>query len=287
VRWRPGPLGSPILEGAVSWIECTFDEIRKAGDHFIVIGLVHELAVERPTLPLLFFQGGYGRFSPGSLVAAPDPDLIQAAQLAEVIRPQIEALSIEFAANCSVLAKIHSDAVLVLAANRGLIPEPLPLGHRMPLVPPLGTVFLANSTPGEVNEWLSRAPDDGQGRRELFSALLAKVRARGYSLALAAAPEVLERHLAVLSAFELSDRLPRQERVVNQVTSEMIDFYDADLLPGKHYDVASIVVSVAAPQDCPPIAIRMASLPGSAPPEQIESWVRSLQRVAATAARQL
>ena len=39
VGWRPGPLGSPILDGVVSWIECTFDDIREAGDHFIVLGL--------------------------------------------------------------------------------------------------------------------------------------------------------------------------------------------------------------------------------------------------------
>src|SRR5207302_9267281 len=34
VRWRPGVLGSPILEDGVSWIECTFEDIREAGDHF-------------------------------------------------------------------------------------------------------------------------------------------------------------------------------------------------------------------------------------------------------------
>src|SRR5476651_217773 len=56
VRWRPGPLGSPILEDAVSWIECTFEDIREAGDHYIVLGLVQEFAVQRSTLPLLFFQ---------------------------------------------------------------------------------------------------------------------------------------------------------------------------------------------------------------------------------------
>ena len=88
VQWQPGPLGSPVIEGAVSWIECTFEEIREAGDHFVVIGLVHELAVERPTLPLLFFQGGFGQFSPRSFAAAPDPELIQAAHLAEAQRAQ-------------------------------------------------------------------------------------------------------------------------------------------------------------------------------------------------------
>ena len=88
VEWRPAPLGSPILDGAVSWVECTFEDVREAGDHFIVLGRVQDLAVERSTLPLLFFQGGYGRFSPGSFVATPDPELIQAAQLAESMRSE-------------------------------------------------------------------------------------------------------------------------------------------------------------------------------------------------------
>ncbi|WP_103355986.1 flavin reductase family protein [Amycolatopsis sp. CA-128772] len=86
VRWRPGPLGSPVLDGAVSWIECTFEEVREAGDHYIVLGRVQELGVARSTLPLLFFQGGYGKFSTGSFIAAPDPELIQAAQLAVMFR---------------------------------------------------------------------------------------------------------------------------------------------------------------------------------------------------------
>jgi flavin reductase (DIM6/NTAB) family NADH-FMN oxidoreductase RutF len=285
VRWQPAPLGSPVLEGAVSWIECTFEEIREAGDHFIVIGLVREMAVERPTLPLLFFQGGYGRFSPGSFVAAPDPELIQAAHLAETLRGQVEALSIEYGVNCSIVAKIRSDAVHVLAANRRLGAGPLPLGHRAPLIPPLGAVFLVDSTPAEVDEWLGRSAEDVNERRELFGALLEKVRVRGYSLALVGEPAVLERRKALLSAFELSDRLPRQERVVRQVISEMVELYEPDLVPGKRYDVLSILVPVAAPPDYPPIAIRMAGLPSSASPDQIESWIQSLKLVASTAAR--
>ncbi len=78
-----------------------------------------------------------------------------------------------------MLAKIGSDAVQVLVASRGPVPEPLPLGHRTPLIPPLGTVFLARATPAETDEWLRRAPDDDRGRREVFTALLGKVRTRG------------------------------------------------------------------------------------------------------------
>jgi flavin reductase (DIM6/NTAB) family NADH-FMN oxidoreductase RutF len=282
VRWRPGMLGAPIIEGAVSWIECTFEDIREAGDHYIVLGRVHELAVERPTLPLLFFQGGYGRFSPGSFIATPDPDLIQAAQLAETIRSQVEGLSAELAVNCSVLAKIRGDAVQVLAANQSSVAEPFPLGHRQPIIPPLGAVFLIGSTSAEVEDWLRRAPDDGN-RREIYRARLERVREWGYSV-LAAEPGRLERHQAVLSAFEESDRLPRQERAVQQATSELADLFCPDLLPGQRYDLASIVVPISTRAELPPMAIRITGLPGSLPTQQIEAAIHRLKQVAATAA---
>ena len=282
VNWRPGVLGSPILEGAVSWIECTFEEILEAGDHYIVLGLVHELAVERSTLPLLFFQGGYGRFSPGSFIATPDPDLITAAQLAQTIRSQVEDLSTELGVNCSVLVKIRGDAVQVLAANQAAVAEPFPLGHRQPIIPPLGAVFLVNSTPTDVDEWLRRTPDDSRSRRDFYRAVLDKVRERGYSL-LAANPELLQRHEALLSEFELSDRLPRQERAIQQATSELADLYCPDLLPGHRYDLASIVVPVSTTVGLPPMAIRMTGLPASLPTEQIEFWINRLKQLATTA----
>jgi flavin reductase (DIM6/NTAB) family NADH-FMN oxidoreductase RutF len=283
VRWRPGPLGSPILEGAVSWIECTFDEIREAGDHYVVLGRVHDLAVERSTLPLLFFQGGYGRFSTGSFIAAPDPDLIYAAQLAETIRSQVEDLSTEFAVNCSVLVKIGGDSVQVLAANGGSVAEPLPLGHRQPIIPPFGANFMVNATPAEIEEWLRQAPEDSQHRRDVNRALLDKVRQRGYSV-LTAEPELVQRHEAALSAFELSQRLPRQERAVQQATSDLADHFSPDLLPGQRYDLASIVAPIPTAAGLPPMAIRMSGLPSPLGTAQIESWVCRLKRVAALAA---
>ncbi len=285
VRWRSGPLGSPVLENAVAWIECTFEDIREAGDHYIVLGLVHELAVERSTLPLLFFQGGYGRFSPASFIATPDPELIQAAQLAETIRSQVEALSTELAVNCGVLVKVRGDAVQVLASNQGSVAEPFPLGHRQPIIPPLGAAFLVGSTTAEVDEWLLRAPDDSQDRRDLYQAQLEKVRKHGYSL-LAAEPRLLERQQAALSAFERSDRLPRHERALREATSELAELFCPDLLPGERYDLASIVVPVRIETDLPPMAVRLTGLPPALPTQQIESWISRLNQIAASAALQ-
>ena len=283
VRWRPGPLGSPILDDAVVWVECTYEDIREAGDHYIVLGRVHELAVERSTLPLLFFQGGYGKSSPGSFIATPDPELIQAARLAETIRSEVEELSAEFGVNCSVVAKIRWESVQLLAANRADVAETSPLGHRQPIIPPFGAVFMVSPPEEEVDEWLRRAPDDSQDRRNLNRALLEKVRDRGFSL-LSATPEAIRHHRAVLSEFELSGGLAQQERMVRQVTTELADLFTPDLIPGERYDLASIVVLVPTPAGLPPIALRMTGLPTGAPTEQVESWIAGLKRIAAAAA---
>ncbi|MDQ2758115.1 MAG: flavin reductase family protein [Actinomycetota bacterium] len=277
VRWRPGPLGSPVLDGAVSWIECTFSDVREAGDHFIVLGLVHTLAVERSTLPLLFFQGGYGRFAPGSFVATPDPELIAAAQLAESIRPSLEALSEELAVNCSVVARIGWDAVQVLAANRSPVAEPFPLGHRQPLIPPFGAVFLADAPANEVDEWFRRARVDCDVGR----AHLQRVRERGYSMLLDH-PATHRRHHEALAAFEAADRLPRHERAVTAATSELADLFCPDLDPARRYDLANLVVPVPTAAGQPSIALRMTGLPAAASTMQIHHWIDRLRLVATT-----
>ena len=62
--FRHSPAGNPILEGVVAWIDCSLYAVHEAGDHFIAIGEISSFDVEHPHRPLLFFQGGYGQFSP-------------------------------------------------------------------------------------------------------------------------------------------------------------------------------------------------------------------------------
>lgn len=64
VLWHPGVTGSPILDEALTHIECATEQVVEAGDHWIVIGRVVDLGVDREGAPLLFFKGGYGRFEP-------------------------------------------------------------------------------------------------------------------------------------------------------------------------------------------------------------------------------
>ncbi|CAN5366187.1 flavin reductase family protein [soil metagenome] len=56
--------GSPVLEDVIAWIDCTLEAVHEAGDHYIVVGRVHELDIVRADQPLVFFRGEYGNFAP-------------------------------------------------------------------------------------------------------------------------------------------------------------------------------------------------------------------------------
>ncbi|RSN67535.1 flavin reductase family protein [Actinomadura sp. WAC 06369] len=60
VPWTPGPGGSPLLDGALAWIEADVERELPGGDHTIVVGRVRHLASVREAGPLLFFRGGFG-----------------------------------------------------------------------------------------------------------------------------------------------------------------------------------------------------------------------------------
>lgn len=63
-EWHPGRSGSPVIDSALAYIDCEIEVAHDAGDHYIVVGRVVDLGVGRSeSTPLLFFQGGYGRFT--------------------------------------------------------------------------------------------------------------------------------------------------------------------------------------------------------------------------------
>lgn len=60
---RPSPLGNPIIEGVVAWVDTEIDEVVRLGDHSLVVGRVVQLGAETPAAtPLLFFRGQYGNY---------------------------------------------------------------------------------------------------------------------------------------------------------------------------------------------------------------------------------
>jgi len=59
-RFERTAKGTPILHGALAYLECRLQSAEEAGDHTIFIAEVEDVVV-RPGEPLLFFRGKYAR----------------------------------------------------------------------------------------------------------------------------------------------------------------------------------------------------------------------------------
>lgn len=67
--WTPSPSGAPVLDGALTWIDCALETVHDAGDHYVVIGRVTALGEVHDGAPLLYHRGRY-------LVTEPVPDYL-------------------------------------------------------------------------------------------------------------------------------------------------------------------------------------------------------------------
>lgn len=62
LEWTKSPNGSPVIDGALAWLECSVEAEYAAGDHVIVVARVHHLDKHHDGDPLVFYKGSYGRF---------------------------------------------------------------------------------------------------------------------------------------------------------------------------------------------------------------------------------
>ncbi|MSQ41468.1 MAG: flavin reductase [Dehalococcoidia bacterium] len=65
VQYRMGKTGSPLIEGSLGWLDCRVWRQYDGGDHTILVGEVVDMELTTSdAVPLLFFGGGYGSFTP-------------------------------------------------------------------------------------------------------------------------------------------------------------------------------------------------------------------------------
>jgi flavin reductase (DIM6/NTAB) family NADH-FMN oxidoreductase RutF len=184
LRWQTATSGAPIIEEAIAWIDCDIEQVHEAGDHYIVVGRVRELDVVGSSLPLLFFQGGYGRFVPESLVTG-DLDVIEHFRKVDVVRHELEELARDADVECNLAVRVRDDLVILATAGQprgGNIPTRV--GHRYAAIPPVACVHAAWDPDDAVDAWLKRAPELTPAARDAQIAQLAWIRAHGYALLL-------------------------------------------------------------------------------------------------------
>jgi flavin reductase (DIM6/NTAB) family NADH-FMN oxidoreductase RutF len=235
VAWSPSPSGAPRLDGAVAWVDCAFHSITDAGDHYLVMGSVRQLDGDADSLPLVFFQGGYGRFSPSSLVLVPEPDLISHLRHADLARTEMERIAAVTGVECVATAAVGDQLAVVAGAGQPArnIPRTR-VGQRSPFLPPLGTLFVAGNDPGAVEAWLSRANADAPF--DLYHKMVHRVAVRGCSWALASG--ALTEFERAMGKYSDGDRSDAQAECIRQLAASASgQFEPPDLHPAKAYDV--------------------------------------------------
>lgn len=101
-------------------------------------------------------------------------------------RDELRRLSHDLGTECVASAPVGDEMVIVdRAGPLRPIGLTVAVGYRFPLVPPMGTVFMAWSAPEEIDEWLRRVgPDVEEAELDRYRQALAAVRARGFSAGL-------------------------------------------------------------------------------------------------------
>jgi len=175
------PSGSPIIPDVIGWVDCEVEAVHDAGDHDIVIGRVVALSGGSAVPPLVFFRGGYGRFSTSSLIAGEAPDLLAHLKLADIARQHIETLSEKL--RLAVSVTVRSGNEIVILASAGAVTTSR-VGERLPFAPPMGAVLVAWEPPAVTKAWLANLGASDAGLIEHHAAALERVRERGWSIGL-------------------------------------------------------------------------------------------------------
>lgn len=275
--------GVPVLEGVVAWLECQRFSITDAGDHDMVLGRITHLDIATGDLPLLFFQGGYGRFAPSSL-SARDTHGLTLGQLREVdkARPVMENLAKSLSAICIATVRTGRELAVVASAGQATRNSVSTLvGQRLPFVMPTGSVFAAWLPPSEATAWLARCVSSD--RQAASATMLGSVRRRGYSVGLISdAQRAFSAKLDALAGADSSAPSEDLQDLINDLT------YDPEeLSPSSEAAVRLVSAPVFNTSGEVAFALTIHDFPKPPADKGIRQYIDALSEAAATVSRVL
>ncbi|MCG2623046.1 flavin reductase [Arthrobacter sp. I2-34] len=263
LAWHPAPSGAPVIDGSLAWIDCTLTDVHPAGDHYIAVGAVDGLDADGGGgVPLLFFQGGYGRFSNLTLTAGGEDVLAGNLLLADLARPHIEELSRRFGVECHATGRAGGN--LIQLAFSGPSAHVTKVGLRLPFLPPMGAGFVAWADPPAVERWMAggehQAGTDGTASsRAALARMLAGIRERGWL----AVPADERRQVVegIVDRLAAHGPLPAAERELTQLLGGLPHSHpvEADPLAGPLH---SLTVPVFGPDGQVALLLTLNSLDG-------------------------
>lgn len=269
VSWHSSSSGAPILDAALAWIECDFDEIFEGGDHYLVLGRVVNIHAAAAGLPLLFFKGGYGRFTSVSLVATPEVELTHHLRIAGVARAEMELIARETGLMCTALANVGADLVVVASVGEPYSgTSPPEVGSRIRFTPAFGTIFLAWAPDGAS---IIRIADETLDEDAVVQRNVARVRERGWSIALRPQPRIDHGRLL---GFEHS--LETEARALEVSQSAIENNEPEHVQDDEQYDLHLLRVPVWGPGDEVVLSLNLYGPPERVSGRQIRTWCEVL-----------
>jgi DNA-binding IclR family transcriptional regulator len=187
---------APAVERAVAVLNYL---AAHAGERFTLSEIARDLSLNKATLHAILgalTESGFLVREPETKIYGLGPALVALGNSAvggfpavDTAAPEMQALSDELGVDCVASASIHDE--IVILARTGT-PRPFGInvqpGQRLPLVPPLGTVFVAWSAPDRVDRYLSKVGPGSKERIDRYRRAIAAVRERGYSVGLEGPP---------------------------------------------------------------------------------------------------
>jgi DNA-binding IclR family transcriptional regulator len=172
----------------------------RPGEAFSLSELARRLSLQKSTVHAVvttLADAGYLARHPVEKTYTLGPALVTIGNAATVrlrvdptehARVEMRRVSDELEGQCAAAVVVGTDILVVAhTGTREPLRERLDIGQRMPLAPPLGTVFVAWRARAEIDSWLrslqarASAAERTRARRAVDT-----VRGRGYSIALAA-----------------------------------------------------------------------------------------------------
>ncbi|HLF39913.1 MAG TPA: helix-turn-helix domain-containing protein [Acidimicrobiia bacterium] len=249
-------------------------DLNKATAHSMLNALADAGYVLRHPTRLIYTLGP-ALVALGNAVAGSSPAV-------DFARDEMRALAGRFELECLATTAVADEMVIVarsgVPSRVATVDELVQVGRRLPLVPPLGTVFKAWAGDDEIERWLAMTggtvtPDELERSR----AGLAAARRRGYVVGLEADPRAaLGRALAQLADDE---RAARVRDVVESLVDELghEDYILVDDRPDTTYFVNHVVAPVFGPDGAVVLALSLYGFRGRLSGRQIERYGTALR----------
>lgn len=244
-------------------------------EEFTLSDLAHRIGVNVASTHALLgalTDGGYLVRHPRLRTYALGPSVVAVGTAALERHPAIDLardaarrLADQVGLEVSVTAPAGDEIVFVARAGedqaRGL---PVHVGQRVPLVPPLGSVFVAW---GDADRWLARAEDP-----DAMRTVLAAIRARGYSVALDAdARQGLGQALDRLAESPLhASALTPIEELVAELGHE--EYQVVELHRASTYDVSMIAAPIFDTNGKVSLALSLVGFAAGLPADRIMAY---------------